>query len=170
MIAADERGSDRRERLVALLGPQRLKKHAQQAVATDAEAEDLVGGIAQVVRHRDGTVRRKHRARTLGQIALEAAAAHEAPIVAVSGDQDPVPRLAVGRADGLVHGGEHQRRAGGSPRIEALDDLTDAHDRTRLENSRLNMPARNVGCTIPRARRRLPSPTRRPQQPEVCQP
>ena len=65
VIAADERGRDRGERLVALLRPQRLQKHSQQAVATDAEAEYLVGGVAQIVRHRGRTVRREHRARAL---------------------------------------------------------------------------------------------------------
>ena len=66
-------------------------------------------------------------ARALGEIALEATTAHKAPVIPVGRDQDAMPRLAVRRAQRVVHGGEDQRLPVGSPGVEGLQDLSSAH-------------------------------------------
>ena len=68
-------------------------------------------------------------------------------------------RLAIRRAERLVHRREHDRRAGSAPGLERLNDVANAHcahsltDLTRWR--RLNMPAPPIGCTTPRGHRRL---------------
>ncbi len=126
-LRSRERVRDRRERLVAARRLQRLQEHAQQSIAADAEAEDLVHRVAQIVGDGRGLIVRKHRPRPFREIAFEASAAHEAAIVAARRNQNSLAGLAVGRAERLIHRREHDRRARGAPRLERLNDLANTH-------------------------------------------
>ncbi|MCZ7565022.1 MAG: hypothetical protein M5U08_15600 [Burkholderiales bacterium] len=117
----------RGERLVVARRLQRLQEDANQTIAADAQSEELVGLAAHVVGHRHRHVALDHRARALGEIALEAAAAHQPLIVAVGGDQDAVAGLAVRRADGVEDAREDHGLALRAPGFEGPDDLTLAH-------------------------------------------
>ena len=117
---AGEALGDGGEWLIAVGDRQRLKKNAQQAVAAHTEPPQLVRGVAQIVSDGRGSGARHHASGALRKIALEAAAADEPAIIAVRREQDAMPGLAVRRARSFVHGREHERLRGRTPRVERL--------------------------------------------------
>src|SRR5690606_29917016 len=80
-LAVELARRERRVRLVAVARRQRLQKYGDETVAADAEPEQLVGAVAQVVSDGGRHARRDDAARMLGEVTLEATAAHEAAIV-----------------------------------------------------------------------------------------
>ena len=116
------------ERLVLTRRRERLKEHAQQTVAADRKAPELVSRVAQIIRDGRRTVGRDDLACPLGQIALETPAAHEPAVIAAARDLDPVAGLAVRGAQCVVDRSEHQRLTGRPPGFEGLQDVSSAHD------------------------------------------
>ncbi len=126
-LAAEQTLRNACKRLVSACGRERLQKHSDETVAAYAETPDFVGVVAQIVSDCLRQIRSDGRARTLGEIALETAPAHEALIITVGRDQDALAGLAVGRPQRLIDGGEHYRLTLRAPSLEGLNYLANTH-------------------------------------------
>jgi hypothetical protein len=100
---------------------ERLEEHLDQPVAAEAEPPDRVVVGARVVRDDVGAPVGVHAARVLGEVGLEAAAAHQPHGRPVDAHEHARADAAVARADDADHGGEHHALAGGRGAGERVD-------------------------------------------------
>ena len=115
------------EGLPIVAGRQSLQQDLQHAAAAETHAPQIVGFRAHVVSYDDGCAGLDHFTCMFGEIAFEAAAAHQSRMLAIRTDQYLPARFAVSRARRVNDCGEHHRSVGLLPLPKTFNELAVTH-------------------------------------------